>query len=153
MKKGFTLIELLIVMGVIAILLGIIIPSFRGMQDEAQRARAQKECETLQVALEGYYKNTGSYPGSGSINLTYLFNMRPPLLVRMPADPFRTGPLIGTIYYYTYATGDDTNYGIWYMIGSKGPDRSWGTGTTYGGGTWFEAGDDIVVTNAPINRQ
>ena len=34
-KRGFTLIELLVVISVIAILVGIAIPRFKGMQDEA----------------------------------------------------------------------------------------------------------------------
>jgi len=34
-NRGFTLVELLVVITVIAILLGITIPRFKGMQDEA----------------------------------------------------------------------------------------------------------------------
>ncbi|MFA4858719.1 MAG: prepilin-type N-terminal cleavage/methylation domain-containing protein, partial [Candidatus Margulisiibacteriota bacterium] len=41
MKKGFTLVELLIVMAVIAILIGIAIPSFRGMQQEAWKTQCE----------------------------------------------------------------------------------------------------------------
>ena len=58
-KRGFTIIELLIVMAVIAILVGIAIPSFRGMQTEGWRTRAEKDVVTLKIAVETYYKNNG----------------------------------------------------------------------------------------------
>lgn len=142
MKKGFTLIELLIVLGVIAILLAIIIPSFRGMQEEGQRARAQKECETLQVAVESYYKNTSTYPP----NLSVLTSTTPRIVVRMPQDPFQTV----TGNNYTYATATDATFGTWYVVGSRGPDRSLQSSYVTGTGSWLVVGDDIVVTNAPL---
>ena len=158
MKKGFTLIELLIVMGVVAILIAIVIPSFRGMQDEARMTRAQKECESLQAAVEGYYKNYNSYPA----NLSYLVWVTPKIVEGdiLPTDPFRTmnytyTPKGGTAYpvqTYTYAQGTDKMYGDWYMLGSAGPNRTLDTGTQYSIGTWFIAGDDIVITNANKKR-
>ncbi len=53
-KKGFTLIELLIVMAIIAILIGISLPRFRGMQDEGQKSRARANLSTLRTAVEAY---------------------------------------------------------------------------------------------------
>lgn len=53
-KKGFTLIELLIVMAIIAILIGISLPRFRGMQDEGQKSRARANLATLRTAVEAY---------------------------------------------------------------------------------------------------
>jgi prepilin-type N-terminal cleavage/methylation domain-containing protein len=51
-RKGFTLIELLIVMAVIAVLIGIAIPSFRGMQSQAKTAKAQGDMRVLKLAVE-----------------------------------------------------------------------------------------------------
>jgi general secretion pathway protein G len=142
MRKGFTLIELLIVLGVIAILLAIIIPSFRGMQEEGNRTRAQKEVETLQTAVESYYKNTNAFPNNGQ--LFYATLMTPRIVTVMPADPFMT---MGTDY--TYATGTDGTYGNWYFVGSRGPDRAWASTYMTGAGYVQVRGDDIVATNMP----
>ncbi len=66
-SKGFTLIELLIVMAVIAILIAIAIPSFRGMQQEARKTKAQGDLRVLKIAIESYYKNNGNvYPPTGA---------------------------------------------------------------------------------------
>ena len=51
---GFTLIELMIVMAVIAILVGIILPSFKGMKDEAQYSKVLGDLRTLQTAVESF---------------------------------------------------------------------------------------------------
>jgi general secretion pathway protein G len=63
-NRGFTLVELLVVISVIAILLGIIIPRFKGMQEEANRSKAKAELKTLQVAVESWYihQNPQAYP-------------------------------------------------------------------------------------------
>ena len=53
-KKGFTLIELLIVMAIIAILIGISLPRFRGMQDEGAKSKARSNLATLRTAVEAY---------------------------------------------------------------------------------------------------
>ncbi len=53
-KKGFTLIELLIVMAIIAILIGISLPRFRGMQDEGQKSKVRSNLATLRTAVEAY---------------------------------------------------------------------------------------------------
>lgn len=143
MKKGFTLIELLIVLGVIAILLGVIIPSFRGMQEEGYRARAQKECESLQVATESFYKNYGSYPGGNISNLSIqLSTTTPKILVEIPSDPFNTAG-------FSYLAGTDATFGNWYMIGSPGPDRTFSSSYRAAVGGWDVIGDDIIVSNAP----
>lgn len=147
MKRGFTLIEILIVLGVIAILLSIIIPAFRGMQEEGKRTKAQKETETCQVAIESYYKNYDSYPP----NLDVLTGCTPLILSEKPEDPFRTLVDAADKGVFTYSTGTDAAIGIWYMVGSQGPDRTWQS--SYSAGNWYILGDDILATNAPKHKQ
>ena len=82
LRKGFTLIELLIVMAVIAVLIGIAIPSFRGMQDEAKKTKAGGDIRVLKLAIEAYNAKYSAYPSSlasvegGSVVQT------------LPKDPF-----------------------------------------------------------------
>lgn len=139
-QEGFTLIEILIVLAVIAILLGVIIPSFRGMREEGYRARTQKEVETVQVAVESYYKNYASYPPSMSV----LTTVSPKMIVKIPEDPFNTSG-----NNLSYMTANDANFGDWYMVGSRGPDRSWQSSYNSGESGWDVIGDDILATNTP----
>ena len=117
MRKGFTLIELLIVMAVIAILIAIAIPSFRGMQQEANKSRAEGDIRVIKVAVESYYKNNGVYP----VELNYqdiLSNATPRILEAHLYDPF--GATTTTEYVYDLSTGDPTT-SKYYVIYSVGP--------------------------------
>ena len=46
-KKGFTIVELVIVIAVIAILAGVLIPTFAGIVDKANKSAAQQEATAL----------------------------------------------------------------------------------------------------------
>lgn len=111
MRKGFTLIELLIVIMVIAILIGIALPRFRGMQDEANITKAKGELRTLQTAVESYYiHNNNTYP----IALSSLTTATPNIVSSIPSDPFSSS---GGSYGYTRG-GTNNKY---YIIYSAGP--------------------------------
>ncbi len=60
-NKGFTILEILVVISVIAILIGIAIPRFQGMQMEANIIKAKAEMRTIQAALESYKNQTSAY--------------------------------------------------------------------------------------------
>lgn len=112
MRKGFTLIELLIVIMVIAILIGIALPRFRGMQEEGNIAKAKGELVTLQAAVESYYMhNDNAYPGA----LTDLTTASPNIVgTTLPEDPFNVGNDYG------YALSPDTKYYVIYSVGVGG---------------------------------
>jgi prepilin-type N-terminal cleavage/methylation domain-containing protein len=59
---GFSLIELLTVLVIIAILAGLTLAAFSGVQRSALRKRAQTEIQGLGTALESYKADNGSYP-------------------------------------------------------------------------------------------
>ncbi len=63
-EKGFTLIELLIVVAIIAILAAIAIPNFLQAQIRAKVSKAKAGMETGATALEAYYVDYNSYPGT-----------------------------------------------------------------------------------------
>lgn len=59
---GFTLIELLVVISIIGILVAVIMPNFTGSRDEARNVALQAELKEVQLALELYKAQNGSYP-------------------------------------------------------------------------------------------
>lgn len=149
-KKGFTLIELVIVLAVIAILLGVIIPAYKGMQEEGQYSEAEAELNTLKTAVISYYRHNGSYPSNIHSVLTAA---SPKIITETLDDPFKTDAST-TPNTYGYNYGTESGFGDWFYIYSKGPDLV--------GGTSFDTNDDrvekssangkddIVVSNAAI---
>lgn len=112
-RKAFTIIELLIVMAVITIIVGILLPRIRGMQDQANITKSQAELRTLQTAIESYaITHQGSLPGTDTWT-SDLATANPRIVASVPNDPFRSpaGP-------YTYAVS-----GRYYVIYSVGPNN------------------------------
>ena len=139
-NKGFTLIELLIVMAVVAILVAIIIPSYRGMQHEAWMAQAEKEVQTLQTAVESYYRHHGEYPANIADALT---SAQPMIVSSVLKDPWKTN---GTTY--GYATGNVTTFGDYYVVYSQSINgaQDW----SRVGNEIRVSGDDVVLSNLPV---
>lgn len=138
--RGFTLIEMMIVIVVIAILIGALLPQFRGTQDEASIQRARAELRTLATAIESYYiHNSNTLPTA----LSALTSVTPRIVSSIPNDPFHAGNS------YTYFRDTGTTP-VYYVVFSYGPDRAATitaistSGTLTGGTTTM---DDICVTN------
>ena len=120
-SKGFTLIELLIVMAVIAILIAIAIPSFRGMQMEARKTKAQGDVRVIKIAIESYYKNHNNlYPVVANYQ-TVLQGAVPQILQSTLNDPFSVGASSPYQYAISGATPSASDY---YIIWSVGPNQS-----------------------------
>ena len=136
-RQGFTLIEMLIVIVVIAILIGVLLPSFRGAQDEAAEQRARSELRTLATAIESYYiHNSNTLPA----NLTVLITAAPRIISVVPDDPFRAGS-------NDYSYAKDSN-SVYYVVWSYGRDRAADiTGADTDGTLAGTNDDDIFVTN------
>lgn len=144
-RKGFTLIELLIVIMVISILIGIALPRFRGMQDEANTTKAAAELRTLQTAVESWYihHSPHAYPATGATweNNLIAATTRPQIIAAALYDPF--GATATTQYQYNVSGN-----GLYYVIFSLGPDRAAGiTGIDASGNVTGTPGDDIYVCN------
>ncbi|HEV8667031.1 MAG TPA: type II secretion system protein [Candidatus Paceibacterota bacterium] len=63
-NAGFTLIELLVVIAIIGILASIISVSLGAARAKGRDARRISDVRTIQLALEEYYNDNGSYPTS-----------------------------------------------------------------------------------------
>lgn len=133
-RAGFTLIEMMIVIVVISILIGVLLPNFRGTQDEAMTQRAHSEMRTLATAVESYYiHNSNTLPPA----LSSLTSATPRIVNAIPDDPFN-----GTSD-YQYATT-----GAYYVIWSIGINRAVGiTGVSAAGALTGTQGDDLCITN------
>lgn len=134
-KKAFTIIELLIIVAVIIILMAIAIPKFKGMNDNANYAKAKNELITLANAVESYNTHNRAYPP----NLSNLTSATPSIVSSLPPDPFNKTSDYG---YYVSANG---KYYVIFSVGFDGIATIGGidnTGTITG-----TVGDDIYVTN------
>ncbi|MBW2631291.1 MAG: type II secretion system major pseudopilin GspG [Deltaproteobacteria bacterium] len=61
---GFTLIELMVVIVILGILAGLIVPRIMGRPEEARRAKAIIQIESLETTLKLYKLDNGSYPST-----------------------------------------------------------------------------------------
>ncbi|MEO8440364.1 MAG: prepilin-type N-terminal cleavage/methylation domain-containing protein [Spartobacteria bacterium] len=59
---AFTLIELLVVITVIAILMALLFPAFKGVQDQAKRTQAKNDVTQIVTAVNAFYTEYGRYP-------------------------------------------------------------------------------------------
>lgn len=74
---GFTLIELLTVIAIIAILMALLFPALKGVQEQAKRAQAKTTIVSIITAARGYYTEYGKQPipnGDGTSDKTYLYS-------------------------------------------------------------------------------
>jgi len=73
-KKSFTLIELLVVIAIIGIIATFITVSVRSAQSRARDAKRVSDLETLNTAIQMYYRATGHFPSlpDGCGNYTQL---------------------------------------------------------------------------------
>lgn len=143
-ERGFTLIELMIVMAVIAILVGIALPRFKGMKDEANVAKSNGELRALKTALESYYihQSPHAYPATTTtVCATNLLIAKPRLIEVELYDPF--GATSTTEYNYSRSAN-----GKYYVVFSAGPDEAYDiTGISDAGVLAGTDDDDPYSTN------
>ncbi len=142
-RRGFTIIELMVVLVVISILVGITLPRFKGMRDEANKTRAEAELRTIQTGIESYYinQNPQEYPTTtDTVVSDYLIGADPNIVSAALYDPFQSDEA----EYNYYLSTDGTQY----VIFSFGFDRSADiTGISDTGELQGVENDDIFVTN------
>ena len=73
-RKAFTIVELLIVVTIIALLLGILLPSIAMVRAKAKETAQKAQFATIEMALEAFKQDYGDYPPSdlsGTTTQTY----------------------------------------------------------------------------------
>lgn len=71
-NKGFTLIELLIVLLVIGLISSFAFPKYTSIQNKAKITNAKALGHSLQIALESYFVDKGSYPAGTALSASNL---------------------------------------------------------------------------------
>lgn len=158
-RKGFTLVELLAVMMVISILVAVIMPQLKGMQDESSLSKAEGDLKTIKTAIVSYWRqNNSTFPAS----LNHLTTASPQILPQLPTDAWNTGQYTGTPGSYGYLTGVDSKFGPWFLACTAGPHGTGGGGGGGGGMPSFDAANQRIrwpsssadasrcVSNAPV---
>src|SRR6476660_6010866 len=59
---AFTLIELLVVISIIAILIGLLFPAFKGVQDQAKKVQTKNDLTQIVTGVNAFYTEYGKYP-------------------------------------------------------------------------------------------
>jgi len=62
--KGFTMVEVVVVIGVVALLAGILVPLISKNLEDAKGARAKNEVVVIAAAIGSLYKDTGMWPST-----------------------------------------------------------------------------------------
>jgi prepilin-type N-terminal cleavage/methylation domain-containing protein len=60
--RAFTLIELLVVIAIIAILVGLLLPAFKAVQNQARSTQAKNDLTQIVNAVNAFYTDYGNYP-------------------------------------------------------------------------------------------
>lgn len=147
-QSGFTLVEIVIVMSVMALILSVVIPNLRGLQQEGQITKAEAELQTLKTAVVSYWKNNhNAYPSNIHAEL---MNASPAVISVPLSDPYNTDAENAT---YGYVTGSDKTFGAYFAIYTKGPrgdtnPPQWVSED----GKFVFSGSGRVVSNAPVER-
>ena len=72
-SQAFMLIELLVVIAIIVILIGLLFPAFRGVQDQAKKTQAKNDLTQIVTAVNAFYTEYGRYPVSSTITTDAYF--------------------------------------------------------------------------------
>ena len=63
---AFTLIELLVVIAIIGILIGLLFPAFKAVQNQARNTQAKNDLTQIVNAVNAFYTDYGKYPTSAT---------------------------------------------------------------------------------------
>lgn len=143
-RHGFTLLEIFFVLGVMAIIMAVVLPSFKGLRDETDAAKAKTELGILQTALESYYSEKNNYPAS-DYQTILIYQPANKIINKRYYDPFLTEKRE-----YEYYRSPDEKYYVLRSVGyNRQADLDLVNRVDLSAGTLDLSGgaDDIILTN------
>ena len=72
-KTGLTIIELLIVLGIIALLVGLLLPAVSAVKKMAKETKQKAQFATIELALEAFKNDYGDYPPSDRSRAPFIY--------------------------------------------------------------------------------
>jgi prepilin-type N-terminal cleavage/methylation domain-containing protein len=142
-KHGFTLIEILVVMGVIATIIGLVIPNFMGIRQRARDTVKKTNLGEIKTALRLYYNDYQVYPAADTTS-PYILGCGTNGTTRCVSG---SGTLCTT---YEFAAGGATSCDRTYM--KKFPDMNGAAVAGYGWNYYQAAsGDDFCAVTVLEN--
>ena len=132
------MVELVVIVTIIAILAGMGVIVFRGVQERARDAKRQADLKAIQTALETYFQENYSYPSSGWDKVKNNSNwqavggddilsqtLEPDYMKLVPIDPKQTygtsqGPCGGARYGHVYWSDGVDYFLATYVEGTNG---------------------------------
>ncbi len=146
-KKSSSIIEIVIVMGVIALILSIVIPNFKTMQQEGAWTKVDGDLDTIKFAVTTYWRNNSqAYPANVHSALT---GTSPAIISKVLSDPWSSDSSHNT---YGYIKGTDTTFGDYFIIYTKGPQADTTPSWDATNQRVNYSGSGRVVSNAPIQK-
>lgn len=119
-KLGFTLLEILVVIGIIAILVGLGATSYSTAQKKARDAKRKGDLKAIQNAFEQYHAICGNvYPAPVSGKTASSVVCSSPSSTVMSSTP--TDPLSGSLYIMTQPDGTTATFSICATLEAESP--------------------------------
>jgi len=139
-RKGFTLVELLITIGIIALLMGLLMPALAGAREQSRKTKCANNLRALATAVNWYCQdNHGFFPSLGvqpqqpsdwiwwsgqtpddfkqGALIKYLGTGADPSVFRCPSDEWEEhqsiGAMLRQVYYYSYMMNPFTQIQRW----------------------------------------
>jgi prepilin-type N-terminal cleavage/methylation domain-containing protein len=139
---AFTLIELLVVIAIIAILIGLLFPAFKAVQNQARNTQAKNDLTQIVNAVNAFYTDYGKYPLPSGTTTDYTYGPSGSSTNNVLFNELQGCPTTGTFPPTCSANSTVNTRQIVFIsppaVKNPSQPRS-GIGTTTGQGQYFDA--------------